>query len=49
MTEFETDTDPLLRPLGAQQNELLTIVGEAVSATGTWPVYQRVGIAQDGS
>lgn len=40
-----TDTpgaDPLLRPLGAAQQRLLAIVGDAVTSTGNWPVYQYV-------
>ncbi|MFG1833852.1 hypothetical protein [Micromonospora chersina] len=37
-----TDTDPLLLPLGGPQKELLAIIGDAVMATGAWPVYQYV-------
>ncbi|GIF75680.1 MULTISPECIES: hypothetical protein [Asanoa] len=35
-------TDPLLRPLGAAQQHLLAVVGDAVTTTGGWPVYQYV-------
>ncbi len=37
-----TDTDPLLHPLGAPQQQLLAVTGQALSATGGWPVYQYV-------
>lgn len=41
-TTSSTGTDPLLRPLGAAQQQLLAIVGDALTTTGTWPVYQYV-------
>jgi hypothetical protein len=40
--QVRTDTDPLLRPLGAAQQRLLAVVGNAVTTTGDWPVYQYV-------
>src|SRR5437879_7291999 len=40
--ENETNTDPLLRPLDGPEKELLAVIGDAVSATGAWPVYQYV-------
>jgi hypothetical protein len=40
--QVRTNTDPLLHPLGDAQKELLRIIGDAVMATGAWPVYQYV-------
>jgi hypothetical protein len=40
--QIQTDTDPLLHPLGGPQKELLAIIGDAVMTTGAWPVYQYV-------
>ena len=40
--QTRTDLDPLLAPLAADQRALLQIIGDAVMATSTWPVYQFV-------
>jgi hypothetical protein len=40
--QIGTDIDPLLHPLGSAQKDLLSIIGDAVIATGAWPVYQYV-------
>lgn len=37
-----SDADPLLHPLSEAQQTLLAIVGDAVLATGDWPVFQYV-------
>jgi hypothetical protein len=36
------DIDPLYASLPADQQTLLQIIGDAVLATGTWPIYQYV-------
>lgn len=40
-------TDPLLRPLRANQRALLTVIGEVLDATGSWPFYQYVQAKMD--
>lgn len=43
MTELtHPEIYPLLDPLPADQQALLQIIGNAVLATGTWPIYQYV-------
>jgi len=40
-------TDPLLRPLRSDQHTLLKTIGDAVVASGAWPVYQYVQARMD--
>jgi hypothetical protein len=43
----DTEQDPLLRPVTADQQALLDIVGDVLAETADWPIYQYVEAKMD--